>query len=937
MGFPTTGAGWEPLEAWDDLPTVFEPQALLSFEIRMVRLLEREEELRECQEWLHSGPRVRIRFVTGPAGSGKARFAAELATSLSSEWSKLVAQGPWPSSESIRGAGQSKILVVVDRPERDPPLLAAVVDTIQSLTSHTFRLIVLSRQPYSRWLQQSAAAYRTTSFEQTETEMRPLSTVAAISVCLDTWARVHDTYGNAPPAIDRRTLGEWLSRSPDRRVPMTVLSTALSALQCTGISIGPPEGAVLWALGERERAHFQDYQRHAGFGRRGVARILGLLTLVEEGARTSALRRLAVPELAVEIVDPATIIEATRSLFCEEELGGLPEQVRAAMLGAELLENQEMAPDWLWAATQNEALNSVLAAETAVRIDRVYDAVASANPLGAEVLARGLIAMVSRRPDRATRLRLLEKHWSGPCTRRLAMAIGETLLQASKLNEEEEIDVLIDLASMYSAVGLEGDAFAAIQAANAALKRLGASTLARAHLQARTFDTMGRLYAVVGEFSGAESLGKSAIGMVQALANVDSYPSRQHLAEFGVNYGLTLAAKGASAAAIDVFGETIPILVDLRDLPRLAFTLVGLSECLAAIGEDQEQACDYAKAAAKVCRLLCDERRGRFESQLAASLCVLSSRLAELQHWEAARRVAAESVAIERETLRKQSTRSSKTLARGLDVLSTAHLALGEADLALVAAKESVSIGGELLSLVPSIGGFAASTERCCAALRELGDQNEAARLVHAVRTAVQVIESRSETEKRMAVCRELWPPGHTIAVDGSEPTLLIELAEVALLSAELFAQQGLSVEANANATEGVRILTGLCSSGDYRTLPLLTRATRILSETLVTVGRQDEAHEMATTSVSYARRLVATQGVRHRHLLANSLATLGLLLAGTGRAAESRTPLIEAQQLRDEGEKRKLRFARYPEDGPIPSRTAGSWKAVRKIIQSSR
>ncbi len=209
VGDAALAVPWRPAR----LPVL--PLDLLSWRSRYVPLVGRETDQAALLEWARTGGGCQARVLTGPAGSGKSRLAAEVASILQQEgWTTGVAG--WNDSVVWRTSGAGALAIVDDPPpalgvdwSELPPLVEAATKPAQPV-----RLLILSRAS------REVASAPGWSVQQ----VAPLSADAASAL----HEAVVEHYFPAGVARPARAFGEWREGNPESAtLPLYAIATAL--------------------------------------------------------------------------------------------------------------------------------------------------------------------------------------------------------------------------------------------------------------------------------------------------------------------------------------------------------------------------------------------------------------------------------------------------------------------------------------------------------------------------------------------------------------------------------------------------------------------------------------------------------------------------------------------------------------------------------------
>jgi tetratricopeptide (TPR) repeat protein len=323
---------------------------------------------------------------------------------------------------------------------------------------------------------------------------------------------------------------------------------------------------------------------------------------------------------------------------------------------------------------------------------------------------------------------------------------------------------------------------------------------------------------------------------------------------------------------------------ELADLASLALQLTPQPHLAAPLAE---QLPDHSVRLAALAATLATQRvihdRAAVDGQpdtanwLARSLNSLAARLADLGQAEDALAAIEEAVSIRRELAATRPDTYRPDLAGSLSNLSNGLGALGRRDEALAAINEAVSIRRELAATRPDTyrPGLADSLNILSVRLADLGRRDQA---LAAINEAVSIYRELAATRP-----------------DTYRPDLATSLHN---LSNEL-ASLGRRDEALAAINEAVSIYRDPATAAALEAY--LADSLNNLSVRLADLGRRDEALAAISEAVSIYRELAAARPAAYRPGLATSLHTLSVRLADLGRREEAQAALDEAEGIRRE------------------------------------
>ena len=290
----------------------FEIFNLLSWKSRLAPdLTGRGDEMSELRDWVQTGPKLRIRFLTGPGGAGKTRLAAELARSLpgwNAGFAALDQATPLPLS-------QPGLLAILDYPEAWREQVRALLREAARIEPPApIRLLLLSRRPIAEWHEEIIACGASARCDAREIGVGPLDGASAAALFRTVAQRLAFHRKRNPPEIDAEALGHWLALRPDLHTLLLIATAAaVHFVDAPADTFDLTAADIVGALVERETMQLDLAGRNAGWGPKGASRLVGLAALREK-LDAAAIERLAAPALQVGF--PATVhpLDAAKTL-----------------------------------------------------------------------------------------------------------------------------------------------------------------------------------------------------------------------------------------------------------------------------------------------------------------------------------------------------------------------------------------------------------------------------------------------------------------------------------------------------------------------------------------------------------------------------------------------------------------------------------------------
>ncbi len=685
---------WAPSLPGPDAP--FATFNLLSWKFRLVPgLIGREAEAARLHDWALTGPALRIRFLTGPGGAGKTRLAAEVASALPGWHAGFVplhTETPLPWSD--RG-----VLIILDYPEAWPEQVRTLLREAATAGAPRapVRILLLSRSPMSHWEDEIGRCKAEALCDTQDVGIGALAPMAAAEVFRQAVARLASDRAQPAPPFDAAVLDAWLARNPKLHgLPLLTTAAAIHFMNEPGPTLGLEAAEIVAALVRRERTRLDDAGRAHGLGARGAARVVGLAAL-RDGLDAPALRRLAAPELEMELPEPARLLTTVRDLgWWQTDRLPAPEPdiVAAELLRQELAAAGDRGGARVWA---------VLGEAGAVRIElldrRLHDMVTLYGPGGDAILRDGLVAAVAGRGDRAQAWRVFFN--TDARSFRLApvgIAVGQALLTEPGLPDPERAEVLNNLSVHLSDAGNGEAALAASRAAADLCRRLAREDPARfAADLATSLNTLSNCLGDAGHDMDALAAIREAADIRRLLASAQPARFAADFAGNLSNLSGRLSDAGDGVGALAAIREAMGIHRRLagenpaRFVPDLATSLSNLSNRLLDAG-DARGALAAIREAVDIHRRLAGENPARFAPDLATSLNNLSNRLGDADDHTGALAAIREAVDIQRRLAGENPARFAPDLAMSLNNLSN-HLGdTGDRPGALAAIREAADM-----------------------------------------------------------------------------------------------------------------------------------------------------------------------------------------------------------------------------------------------------
>jgi Tetratricopeptide repeat len=865
------------LENWHDSPDPDPqwlralPSRLLNARFGVVEFTGRQEELAALHAWRETGPRLAVRWLHAPGGTGKTRLAARFAAeSAARRWKVVTATHapgtllPEMTAQDLRPDGFEGLLLVVDYADRWPRthLMLLLSNRLLRRSEIRTRILLIARDaddwPATR--AELARQYADTSSQllaplPDDVEQRTEMFAAA----RDGFARhygVRDAHGIGPPTpLDR----------PDFALTLAVHISALVAVDAHVEGSRAPSdlsGLTVYLL-DREQDHW--YRLH-GDGTHELnpsERVFktppGVMNrLVYTASLTGAIAR-PVGETVVGSLRLETGRDAAGTLadhaFCyppggpEEVLEPLyPDRLAEDFLALTVPGHPADYPPQPWASSTTDTL-----------LARRDGAPALWTPRALAFL----LAAAERWPH-------LGSEYLWPLLRtdpQLAVDAGSAALGSLARVPTAPIDVLEQVEARFPRYRQPDlDPGIAAVARRLAVHRIAAAAADAEQQISLRFGLAQRL-ADAGLWE--EALDHALAGTVQAreLAEADprAHEDRHAAALSGVSgylleTGYRQEALSAAAEAADIWRRRMQDDPETY-APLLAQTLGNLAVALAGTGRPAD-GLEVAQEALAVRRRVAQRDPESGDRWVAESLHNVASGLAELGRWPQAVARAEESIAIYRRLAEKDPARFGPDVAGGLAALVDRLDEVGRYADALAAAEESVT-AYQLLATVNQAAyerDLANATGGLAGALSRFGRHEDAL-----------------EAQQRAAAIHRRLAAADPAA---REPDLARALYNLALYQSRLRRWD----DALESARESVLIWRRLATGDPAAYRHRLAHALSGLAVQLADARRPDEAVEAGRESVALLRELVAADPDRHRLKLATALTNLGGHLASLGR-----------------------------------------------------
>ncbi|WP_346619577.1 tetratricopeptide repeat protein [Blastococcus montanus] len=885
----------------------------------------RRPDLDDLLTWCTNPAAPQVRLLTGPAGTGKTRLAAELAQrAADAGWlTGFLAPSDDPAAVCDRLARRAdSLLLVVDYAETQtdlPDLLAAVAALDEDVAG--VRVLLLARAAGDWWRDLPASGDDPHRTAQALVGARPF----ALSQLDELVSDPTPAYQDAAAALAKRQNLTSPAKLPLLATAETwsYLSAHLAALDAVGTPDEPgrpnPDGRprspadVLDHVLTRERRHWRrtaTIDHLAPVDDTILSRTVAALTLLGAGTETDASTTLArVPDLAgaeghrralarwmrrhyppdrsddwLRGLQPDLLAEShiTTVLAADPDvasslLGGLPEpQARRALtVLTRAARYQPAAHQLLCTALRSDLANLgrpaiTVAGETGSPLDRVLTDTLAEPDLAVE-------------PDLLMRLAAaLPEHTIA--LREAAMVLTARRVQHLRRSgpQDELAGWLNNLSIRLDHVGRREDALTAIEEASGLYRALAAARPdAFTPALATALNNLSNRLAGLGRREDALTAVEEAVALHRALAAARPDAFTPDLAMSLNSLSLWLAGLGrredALAAVEEASGLYRTLAADRPDAftPDLATSLTNASNRLADLGR-REDALAAIEEASGLYRTLAADRPDAFTPHLATSLNNASLRLAGLGRREDALTAIEEASGLYRTLAADRPDAFTPDLAMSLNNLSNRLAGLGRREDALTAIEEAVGLRRTLAAARPNAftPDLATSLNNASNRLADLGRRED----------ALTAIEEASGLYRTLAAARP----------DAFTPDLAMSLNNLSNQLGSL----GRREDALAAIEEAVTLRRTLAAHRPDAYIPDLAMSLNNLSIRLAGLGRREDALAAIEEAVTLRRTLAAHRPDAFTPDLAMSLNNASNRLAGLGRREDALAAIEEASGL---------------------------------------
>ncbi|MEM6945913.1 MAG: hypothetical protein AAF565_19380, partial [Pseudomonadota bacterium] len=423
--------GWRPLEAAADREGVDLFDALTWRHRLTPSLIGRATEMHALLAWAEDGcGGISVRLMSGPAGIGKTRLAAEAATALIGRgWTAGFLARAQDRAEHIRVEGRG-LFMILDYPEERRALVDRLLDRLSDRAptpEQTIRILLVSRKGPEAW-EETAERLGSLFSRQEIATPAPLSDDDALDVLTEAATRFAVlTEARVPDLSAARA---WLATAPTHRRPLYAAASGVRAVAAESARFDYGAADLMRWLAGREIARVRRISRLAGLGRTDLERLLALALATPEGLGKSELRRLGSLGVA-EKADTALLNTVADTPWWQRPTAGgaprllrlEPDQPAAAFLEAALLADPDpRLPDWLAVPAEGAG------GEFGKILARLAFDLATLDPEASRAAEQAALEMLDRTPALAETLRPVAMDLATAFSARFAAAVATRLL-----------------------------------------------------------------------------------------------------------------------------------------------------------------------------------------------------------------------------------------------------------------------------------------------------------------------------------------------------------------------------------------------------------------------------------------------------------------------------------------------------------------------------
>jgi Tetratricopeptide repeat len=920
-------ANWHGAEQADPSWLREMPSRMLNARFAVVGFTGRQEELAQLRKWRQAGPRLTVRWLHAPGGTGKTRLAAQFgAESAASNWKVVTAiRGPGTilpelPSQDLRPGNADGLLLIVDYADQWPltHLATLLSNRLFGWSEVRTRVLLLARteDAWERVRGQIAAEPLASSSQH----LGPLP--ASLAGREEMFIAARDSFGRRYGLADASGLGSPVPLDHhDLGLTLAVHVAALVAVHAhVKDRPAPADPSSLTAyLLDREHDHWQhlygDHSHELNPAERTFTTAPGVMSrVVFAAALTGPVPRpagIGVLRGLDDVPDPErTLTDHAHCYPPEDRAGGLvleplyPDRLAEDFLALTIPGHEADFPDKPWAAETGDALlvrspdgdaamwtprAIIFLAAAAERWDHVgprylYPLLSGDPRLAVDAGSAALSSLAHLADVPIDVIEAIEKELPAHSDPNLDAGAAAVMqrhapFQLARTDAPEERAWLYDqLASRLSWAGLRAQALDAAREGITICRSLAAAEPQQfTRTLALNVTKLGKYLADMGQLKQAREAAIEAAALWKTLADADPDAYGPQLASSLQDLGHSMADAGRLSEARSAGEKAVAIWRRLMEKNPVAHQR-GLADSLLSVAAHYAEQGQWAPAAAgsgeavRIYRELAAQSAATAEPTLALALNNLSGHLAELGEHAQALAAAREAVAIRRRLAKANRAAFEPGLVSSLDKLAGCLAAQGSAEDALLADEEALEIIRRLAEQTPAAFDpqFAFILHNVAYYLANLGRHEE----------ALVTSEQSTQTWRRLASGD---PAAYSHRLAQSLASLASDLTEL-----------GRDAEALATAEEGITVLRG-ASEAHPETL---ARALANLGGYLARQGQPERALAITEEAVGIYRALADAYPAAHSANYAAALNKLGLRYSGLGHTTKAAAELRNSAAL---------------------------------------
>ncbi|MEM6942816.1 MAG: AAA family ATPase, partial [Pseudomonadota bacterium] len=319
-------------------------------------LVGRDAEMTALLDWAEDGlGGISVRLMSGPAGAGKTRLAAEAATALKTrQWTAGFLPQSQDHAELVRATGRG-LFMILDYPEERRPLVDRLLDGISDRPGdpeRPVRILLVSRRSARSWGTMAARLGHLFSRQEIATP-DALSAEAALEVLTEAAVRFAALTDATIP--DLAAAPAWLGADSVRRRPLYAAASGVRAVATESPAFDYGAADLMRWLAERELLRVRRISTVVGLEETELERLLAMALFVPQGLGRAEIRELAALELSETSATALASAVAKTPWWLPLANGGPPrlarlepDQPAAAFLEAALLADPDpLLPRWM--------------------------------------------------------------------------------------------------------------------------------------------------------------------------------------------------------------------------------------------------------------------------------------------------------------------------------------------------------------------------------------------------------------------------------------------------------------------------------------------------------------------------------------------------------------------------------------------------------------